>query len=64
MKEHGRHPAPGEVLRLTAIYAVLCGIVWTFSKQEELREGRLDSVCPWQESHRLFLPSSSYKRGC
>lgn len=51
MEEHGSHPAPGEVLRLTTIYAVLSGIVWKFSKQEELREGRLDSVCPWQESH-------------
>lgn len=39
-------PAPGKALRLTTIYAVLSGVVWRFSKQEELREGRVDSVFP------------------
>lgn len=50
-------PHPGGGHEADNIYAVLSGIVWRFSKQEELREGRLDSVCPWQErGHRLFSP--------
>lgn len=65
MEEPGSHPAPGEALRLTTIYAVLSGVVWRFSKQEELREGRLDSVCLWQErGHRLFSPLLHIKEEC
>lgn len=35
---HRSHPAPGEALRLTTIYAVLGGLFWRFSKQKEKSE--------------------------